>query len=207
MANAPLPPHDEKTDAVLLYSETNVNVISIDKIKTVERRAYKILRPGGREYGTGLATFRSPGEKVNGMRAWCIPAQGKDYEVKDKEAAEASLPKVDGSELISDVRVKVLGIPAPDPGNIVGYEYELEANPLVLQDHWVFQHEIPVHESHYSLQLPSRMGVQSVISELSRSQARSVGQQSVAVDRDRRARAFEQKRTCRQWLGSKEGCS
>jgi len=58
VVNAPLPPHDEKTDAVLLYSETNVIVISIDKIKTVERRVYKILRPEGREHGTAVAYFR-----------------------------------------------------------------------------------------------------------------------------------------------------
>ncbi|HZP17911.1 MAG TPA: hypothetical protein VFB00_08105, partial [Terriglobales bacterium] len=47
LVNAPLPPHDDKTDAVLLYSERNVNVISTDKIKTIVRRAYKILRPDG----------------------------------------------------------------------------------------------------------------------------------------------------------------
>jgi predicted transglutaminase-like cysteine proteinase len=155
VVNAPLPPHDEKTDAVLLYSETDVSVISTDKIKTLERRAYKILRPEGREYGTALVTFRSPGEKVNSMHGWCIPAQGKDYEVKDKEAIEASLPKVEGAELINDVRVKILPIPAPDPGNVVGYEYEVEENPLVLQDSWTFQHEAPTHESHYALLLPS----------------------------------------------------
>lgn len=154
VVNAPLPPHDEKTDAVLLYSDTNVSVISTEKIKTVERRVYKILRPEGREYGTVLVPFRSPREKVNNMRAWCIPAQGKDYEVKDKDAIEASLPKVDGSELISDVRAKILRIPASDPGNVVGYEYEMESNPLVLQTEWIFQHEPPVHEGHFSLLLP-----------------------------------------------------
>src|SRR6266536_6026633 len=81
LVNAPLPEHDEKTDAVLLYSETSVNIISADKIKTVERRVYKILRPEGRYHGTAVAYFRSPGEKINGLRGWCIPAQGKDYEV------------------------------------------------------------------------------------------------------------------------------
>ena len=54
-ASAPLPPHDEKTDAVLLYSETTVNVQSVDKIKTRVRMVYKILRPSGRDYGTMLA--------------------------------------------------------------------------------------------------------------------------------------------------------
>ncbi len=155
LTSVPLPAHDEKTNAVLLYSEENVNVISTDKIKINLRRAYKILRPEGREeYGTIFAHFRSPGEKVNGMRAWCIPAQGKDYEVRDKEAVESSYPKIAGSELISDLRVKLLRVPAADPGNIVGYEYEIEEQPLVLQEEWVFQHEIPVRESRYSVQLP-----------------------------------------------------
>ena len=37
LVNAPLPAHDEKTNAVLLYSERNVTVQSADKIKTVVR--------------------------------------------------------------------------------------------------------------------------------------------------------------------------
>src|SRR5215469_290206 len=156
LVNAPLPAHDDKTNAVLLYAEENVNVSSADKIKTTVRRAYKVLRPEGRDdYGFVFVHFRSPGEKVNGMRGWCIPAQGKDYEVKDKEAIEASLPKVEGSELVNDIRIKLLRIPAPDPGNIVGYEYEIEEQPLVLQEGWSFQEGIPVRESHYSIELPS----------------------------------------------------
>src|SRR5436305_2174401 len=154
LVNAPLPAHDEKTNAVLLYSETNVVVQSADKIKTNERRAYKILRPDGREYGIAVIPFNSPSEKVTGLHGWCIPAQGKDYEVKDKEALEISDPKVDGSELISDVKEKVIRIPAADPGNIVGYEYTMEEQPLVLQDMWFFQGESPLREAHYTLQLP-----------------------------------------------------
>src|SRR2546421_8304181 len=154
VASAPLPAHDEKTDAVLLYSEVNVNVVSTDKIKTQVRKVYKILRPSGRDYGIVAVSFNSH-KKINGLRGWCIPAQGKDYEIKDKEAIEIALPKVDGTELVSDVRDKLLQIPAADPGNIVGYEYETEEHPLVLQDVWEFQREIPLREIHYSLQLPS----------------------------------------------------
>lgn len=154
VVSAPLPAHDEKTNAVLLYAETTVNVQSADKIKTHVRRVYKILRPSGRGYGVVEVPFNAH-SKINGLRAWCIPAQGKDYEVKDKEAVEISLPKVDGSELISDVKDKLLQIPAADPGNIVGYEYDKEEQPLVLQDVWEFQREIPVREVHYSLQLPA----------------------------------------------------
>src|SRR6266567_6249885 len=153
LVNVPLPAHDEKTDVVLLYSERIVTVQSADKIKITVREAYKILRPGGREYGTVSVSYNSR-KKITGMRGWCIPAQGKDYEVKDKEAVEISLPKIQGSELISDVKDKLLRIPAADPGNIVGYEYEEEEQPMVLQDVWVFQREIPGRELHYSLQLP-----------------------------------------------------
>src|SRR5215472_15286590 len=153
LVNAPLPEHDEKTDAVLLYSERTVMVQSTDKIKTTVREAYKILRPSGREYGTVIVSYNSH-QKITAMRAWCVPAQGKDYEVKDKEAVEISLPRIEGSELISDVKDKLLHIPAADPGNIVGYEYEKEDQPFVLQDIWHFQQESPVREARYSLQLP-----------------------------------------------------
>lgn len=153
-ASAPMPAHDEKTDAVLLYSEQTVSVQSIDKIKTHVRMVYKILRPSGRDYGIAAVSFNAH-RKITGLRGWCIPAQGKDYEVKDKDAVEVALPKVAGSELISDVKEKLLQIPAPDPGSVVGYEYEQDEQPMVLQDVWTFQRELPGRELHYSLQLPS----------------------------------------------------
>lgn len=153
LVNAPLPTHDEKTDAVLLYSENIVTVQSADKIKTLVRAAYKILRPGGRDLGTIVIHFDSM-TKINHLHAWSIPAQGKDYEVKDKEAAEVALPAVPGSELINDVRAKVLNIPAADPGNIIGWEYEQQDHPFVLQDVWYVQGSNPIRETHYSLQLP-----------------------------------------------------
>jgi Domain of Unknown Function with PDB structure (DUF3857)/Transglutaminase-like superfamily len=154
LVNAPLPQHDEKTDAVRMYTEENVTVISTDKIKVQYREAYKILRPGGRDAGFVAVPFNTH-SKINGIHGWCIPAQGKDYEVKDKDAMEVAAPKVEYSELMTDIRYKVLHIPASDVGNIVGYEYESEEQPLVLQENWHFQEESPTRESHYSLQLPA----------------------------------------------------
>src|ERR1700690_1233064 len=154
VANAPLPPHDEKTDAVLLYAEDVTMVQPDGKFKNIERRVYKILRPGGRDYGIVFGYFDS-NHKITGMRGWCIPAQGKDYEVKDKEAIEVSLAGVEYSDLITDQKDKVLRIPAADPGNVVGYELETEERPYILQDRWDFQESVPVREARYTLQLPS----------------------------------------------------
>jgi Domain of Unknown Function with PDB structure (DUF3857)/Transglutaminase-like superfamily len=153
LAGVPLPSYDEKTGAVLLYSETNVAVISADKIKTNVREAYKILRPKGRDRGTVLVHFNRQ-RKIKNLHGWCIPAQGQDFEVKEKDAIDVS-PPIEGGELVSDVKYKVLRIPAPDPGNIIGYEYEVEEQPFFLQDTWEFQQTDPVRESHYSLELPS----------------------------------------------------
>jgi hypothetical protein len=153
LVSAPLPKVDEKTDAVLLYSEEIWNVQGNGKIKSTVRRAYKILRPGGRDYGRLRVDFDAE-TRITNMRGWCIPAQGKDYEVKDKDALETALFGVQNGELMSDTRSKLLQIPAADPGNIVGYEYERDQRPYVLQDVWGFQSEVPVREAHYTLQLP-----------------------------------------------------
>ena len=84
-----LPSYDEKTDAVLLYSETNVTVLSVDKIRMHVREAYKILRPEGRKHGT-VAVYFNPQRKITSLHGWCIPAQGKDYEVKEKDAIDTT---------------------------------------------------------------------------------------------------------------------
>ena len=152
LVGATLPSYDEKTDAVLLYSETNVTVLSADKIRKRVREAYKILRPEGRKHGT-VGVYFSPGRKITSLHAWCIPAQGKDYEVKEKDAVDFAAP-AEGGELFSDVRYRTLRVPAPDVGNIVGYEYEVEEQPFWLQDIWYFQETDPVRESHFSLELP-----------------------------------------------------
>jgi len=152
LVSAPLPSYDQKTDAVLLYSETSVTVLSADKIKTNVREAYKILRPNGREHGT-VGVYFNPQRKIKSLHGWCIPAQGKDYEVKDKDAVDKSFSG--GGILVDDVKFRILEIPAPEPGNIVGYEYEVEEQPFFLQDIWYFQELDPVRESHFSLQLPA----------------------------------------------------
>lgn len=149
---APLPSYDEKTNAVLLYSDTSVTVLSETKIRTRVHEAYKIIRPEGRERGT-LYVYFNPGRKITSMHGWCIPAQGKDYDVQEKDAVDVAAP-AEGGYLVEDTKYRVLRIPAPDPGNIVGYEYEIEEQPFWLQDVWHFQEEDPVRESHYSLQLP-----------------------------------------------------
>jgi transglutaminase-like putative cysteine protease len=155
LQNTPLPEHDDKTNAVLLYSEDTVTVVSADKVKEHVRAAFKILRPGGRDYGI-VAVPLNAHKKVSGLHGWCIPQQGKDYEVGDKDASERAPRSIEYGEFMTDLKYKVLEIPARDAGNLVGYEYDTEEQPMLLQDEWLFQQEIPAVEQHYSLILPSQ---------------------------------------------------
>jgi transglutaminase-like putative cysteine protease len=154
LTSVPLPAHSNKADAVLLYSETNVTVLSADKIRTHVREAYRILRPGGRELGN-VYLWTDSRTKITSLSGWCIPTQGKDYQVTEKDAVDQSPMSVRGYQLMfEDVQRRWIRIPAPDPGNIIGYEYEVEKQPFFLQGSWQFQDANPVRESHYSLQLP-----------------------------------------------------
>jgi len=151
--SAPVPAHDDETDAVVLYSETELTVQPPGKMKRLERRVYKILRTDGEHYGVVLADF-SPQTRVTAMRGWSIPAQGKDFEVKDRDIIETAITNVEGGELISDVRRKVMRIPASVPGNIVGYEIERELQPYEMTDEWDLQDTVPVREARYTVRLP-----------------------------------------------------
>ena len=110
-ANTAVPAHRDDAPAVVLYAEDILNVQANGKIKQTERRVYKILRPSGKDYGIAIARFDAE-TRVTSMKAWCIPAQGKDYEVKENEAIETGLTGVQNGELATDLRSKILAIPA-----------------------------------------------------------------------------------------------
>jgi transglutaminase-like putative cysteine protease len=152
--NAPLPAHDEKTSAVVLYAETTLTVQPNGKIKRLDRTVLRILRPDGEARGLVRVYFDAQSRIAN-LRAWCIPVSGKDYEVREKDAAESAIIGIDGGELISDLRTKTLRIPAATVGSVIAYEIEQELRPYVMVDDWEFQDTIPVREAHYRLQLPA----------------------------------------------------
>lgn len=153
LSSAPTPAHDEKAGAVMLYSDVTLTVQPNGKIRRLTREAFRVLRPeaGGREF---LRVDFDDQSRILSMHAWCLPQEGKAYEVKERDAMETSLFGVTDSELISDTRAKVMRIPATDPGNLIGYEYEQELHPYFMDDTWDFQDTVPVREAHYTLQLP-----------------------------------------------------
>ena len=148
-----LPEYDARTASVLLYSELNVTILPNGHITTLERKAFKILRPDGRDRGVVRIDYDSQ-VHIASLHAWCIPTDGKVYEVKDKEAADTALIGILNGELMGDLRSRLMRIPAATPGNIVGYEVARELTPYSMTDEWAFQDVIPAREVRYTLQLP-----------------------------------------------------
>jgi hypothetical protein len=149
-AQAALPTYPGETDAVVLLDERLTTVSPAGEVHTTYRKAYKILRPEGRTKGT-LSVYFDRETQLTFLKAWSITTQNGEYEVKEGDAIETA---AFSEGLYADTRYKVLQIPAAQPGNVIGYEYQQRQRPFVLQAVWSFQDEIPVRRARYVLELP-----------------------------------------------------
>jgi hypothetical protein len=151
-AHETLPEYPKDTVAVTLLDEQQTTVKDNGEIEVRYRLAYKILRPEGvKDYDYAHVNF-SNDTKISFFKAWTITADGRELELKEKDAIEVGVS--DFAEF-SDERVKVIKFSAAEPGNIVGYEYVQKKRPYMFEDAWTFQSEIPTRRSRFSLLLPN----------------------------------------------------
>jgi transglutaminase-like putative cysteine protease len=150
VATAPVPKYSDDTKAVVLLDDETVTVQSNGDVIEHYRLAYKILRSTGRNRGV-LGLEESGQMKIVSMKGWGIPATGKELAVTERDAVEHGL--FDNASY-SDLREQVLQAPAADPGNVVGFEYEIRARLDLLQETWDFQGEDPVREARFTLVTP-----------------------------------------------------
>ena len=143
--------YPDDVEAVILLDEQVTTVSDSGETRTLYRRAYKILRPEGRKRGRVMVYFDQD-TTLSRIGGWCLPTDGKEYEVKEKDAMETG---ISDEMLYQDTRLKLLEIPAALPGNVIGYEYEQRRRPSILQDTWWFQGTIPVKRANFLLQLPA----------------------------------------------------
>jgi transglutaminase-like putative cysteine protease len=150
-AHETLPENPKDAVAVILLDDQQTTVKDNGEIETRYRRAYKILRPEAREDYSGITVEFDSQSKISFFKAWTITADGRELELKEKDALEASATSY---EVFSDIRLKYIKFSAADPGNIVGYEYVQKRRPFMFEDNWSFQTTIPTRRARFSLQLP-----------------------------------------------------
>jgi hypothetical protein len=150
-AQEKLPEISKDAVAVILLDEQVTTVKDNGDIETRHRRAYKLLRPEShRDYSYVSVNFDNE-TKITFFKAWTITPDGKQMEVKDKDAVEIS---VGDFEVFSDNRAKYIEFPEAHPGSIVGYEYVQKHRPFVFEDSWDFQNRVPTVLARFSLVLP-----------------------------------------------------
>jgi transglutaminase-like putative cysteine protease len=199
---SPLPRYPEDTNAVVLLDDQSTVISDSGEIKTVYRRAYKILRSEGRHHGV-VAVYFDNETQLTRLKAWSIAAGGKDYEVKEKDAVETS---AFNESLYQDTRHKVLVIPAAEPGSVVAYEYEQKRRSRILQDTWRFQDDIPVHRARFTLRLPRGWEYRAHWSNYPEWQPRSAGENQLVWELEEVPAILEEPsmpppRAIEGWLG------
>lgn len=151
IARAPLPQYPDATPGVVLLDETSMNVGASGEMRAMRRKAIRILTTAGRDLAFMSVPFDNE-TKITGMQAWAVTATGEEFRVKERDAIEASDTD---EQLYGDAKRKVLRIPAAEPGNVIGFEYEQRLRTHGLQDLWlVGEIDLPVRRARYALTLP-----------------------------------------------------
>jgi uncharacterized protein DUF3857 len=153
-------PTQKDAVAIILLDEEVTTVKENGEIETTDRRAVRILRPQGRDRFGYVAVSFDKDSKIISMKGWAIPVDGKEYEVKEKDAVETA--GFSSEELYSDERARVLQLPAANPGNVVGYEVVQRKRPYVFDEEWYFQETVPVRHARFSVQLPAGWEMKTV---------------------------------------------
>lgn len=149
LAQVPLPEYPDDPAAVMLLHERKLTVSADGEIEIRTRQAFRILRSEGRSYGT-VSVLYGDDDHLTYFKGWSLPAAGKDFTVKEKDAVETQT----FGDLYSDRHAKILRIPAADPGNVIAFESRRKSRPMVLEDAIWLDQEIPIRLSRYMLELP-----------------------------------------------------
>jgi hypothetical protein len=153
LESVPVPEYDAKTNAVALLNEEEATVLPDGSVRRLERHAYRILRRSGKDWGVAQVYLGKDDELLN-FRGWSIPTEGKPFETEKSDIVESA--NVPGSEiaLVTDRRMKVLTIPAANPGNLVGYVVERITRGRLMAEQWITRDTIPVLRAKFRLRLP-----------------------------------------------------
>jgi transglutaminase-like putative cysteine protease len=155
LTHVSLPSYPAETKGVVLLDEEVTTIRDNGDVYTVHRWAAKILRKEGRELSQQQVRF-SNDTKLTWLKAWSVDAKSTVYELKEKDAIETAMFS---DEAFSDIKHKVMFLPAAEPGAIIGYEYQQKERPYLYGDArgwWSSDHpDYPVRRARLSVSLPA----------------------------------------------------
>ena len=150
-ASQKLPDYPADTNAVVLLEEIHYTVSPDGRAVEHARRVVKILRPQGRDEGV-IAVHYDNDSKILSMNVWSIGPDGREYAMKDKDFIDVGV----GESFVAfqDDRARIARAPAADPGGVIAYEYEQRSRPLLTEQTWWVQTDLPHVRESFTLELP-----------------------------------------------------
>jgi transglutaminase-like putative cysteine protease len=150
-AKTPTPANIKDAPAVILFDEYLITIDNDNHAVERERKAVRILKPQGRQYGTCYAAYDID-EKLNYFRSWTIDSTGRQFQAMESDFTDFGA--YDEPVLQMTERVRVVKPPASDPGAVVACEIEERLQPYMSEEIWNLQKEIPVVSQSLELDLP-----------------------------------------------------
>jgi transglutaminase-like putative cysteine protease len=150
-AKTPTPTYIKDAPAVVLFEEFLVTFDDQNRAVERRRKAVRILKPQGREYGPCYAEYDID-EKLNYFHSWTIAPDGRQFQAM--EADFTDFGAYDAPILQSTARIRTVKPPAGDPGAVVACETEERLQPYMSEELWEVQKPIPIVDQAFELALP-----------------------------------------------------
>ncbi|MBC7187650.1 MAG: DUF3857 domain-containing protein [Calditrichaeota bacterium] len=148
--------HEEPGDAeaVVLADEGKVEVSGEWQMgfTLFERhRIVKILNRRGERFANVAVPYGAD-SRVELLQARCISPQGEISVVEPKKVYDVNL--YPSFVFYSDQRAKLFAVPGIEPGSVVEYRYRVRTPTRSFGHSWVFQEDVPVLRSRFTLLAP-----------------------------------------------------
>jgi len=146
----PSPPGTGEAAAVVLHDEERVVLHPFSRHETTTRHAVRVLRADGAHFARAILAYTRGSSECTWLRTWTVDAGGRVRRSRAlRDAADVAALKA--GQLFSDLRLLVAEADDIRPGEVFAYEAVLECDPLFAQWEWVFQKDVPVAFSRFTI--------------------------------------------------------
>jgi transglutaminase-like putative cysteine protease len=159
---APLPDATSHpgADAVVIADEGHVAFVSADDpghgYLFTRRVRIQVLTPAGRRHGRVVF----PADYATRLESWRAHSTHDGVTANVAATALAWFEATGGAgSLYSDTRVGVFDVPAVEPGSTIEYEIVTRHGQVFGLAGWVFDHDVPVQRSRFSVDVPAGWGL------------------------------------------------
>lgn len=153
-----LPTYDKDVPAVVLVDDLTTTLESDGRLTEVYNFAVRVLRREGREYASGHVGYNPEIGKVKDFRAWLVRTGGEIKKYGKDDIVDVT---ADVNDVYNEFRIQSIDADdEADAGTVFAYSYTRNERSVFSQTDWIFQKDIPVVNSRFTLVLPSSWRVE-----------------------------------------------